>query len=213
MLRLRHVELEPEMAAYTALWLLAVLLALAHLWLRRDEYAQAYRGYVAFVLAPWKLGFYIVGAFVITAIAPYTTDPTWDRIDAPLMATLSYLTAPWALGALWRWRRTPPAHLGVAVVLWMLSASWCYDGYILLRDGLYPPTWWSNIAASSTLYIIVGLVWNLDVRPGRGATFAFLEPVWLVPPARGAALRILAWIVPFALLGTASLAYFVDWGR
>ena len=94
----------------------------------------------------------------------------------------------------------------VAACLWMLSASWCYDGYLLFRDGMYPITWWSNIAASSILYIIVGLIWNLDVRPARGATFAFLEPQWLLPTAPGAMRGILLWMLPFALLGTAALA-------
>ena len=77
---------------------------------------------------------------------------------------------------------------------------------------MYPITWWSNILASSVLYIVVGLVWSLDIRPGRGATFAFMEPVWLLPPTPGTTLRVLLWVLPFALLGTASLAYFVDWG-
>lgn len=205
-------ELDALMAAYLAAWVLAVALAFAHLWLKRREYAEAYRGYAAFLLAPWKLGFFALATLVITVMAPYTTDPTWDRIDAPLMATLSYFSAAWVLGVLYRWRRTPLAHLAVAACLWMLSASWCYDGYLLFRDGTYPITWWSNILASSILYIIVGLVWNLDVRPGRGATFAFMEPTWLLPPAPGATVRILLWTLPFALLGTASLAYFVDWG-
>lgn len=212
MIRTRWFELEPGMAAYAAAWMVAVLWALAHLWFRRRIYAESYRGYFAFLLVPWKLGFFAAATALITWMAPYTTDPTWDRIDAPLMAVLAYLSAAWVLGVLYRWRRTPPAHLAVAACLWMLSASWCYDGYLLLRDGSYPVTWWSNIPASSVLYLIVGLVWNLDVRPGRGTTFAFLEPVWLLPPAPGATARILPWLLPFALVGAASLAYFVDGG-
>ena len=211
-IRTRWFEIEPEMAAYAVGWSLAVLCALAHLWFRRREYAQAYRGYAVFLFTPWKVGFFALSTFVITAMAPYTTDPTWDRIDAPLMASLSYLSSPWVMGVLYRWRRTPPAHLAVAAVLWMLSASWCYDGYILFRDRMYPITWWSNILAASELYIIVGLVWNLDVRPARGATFAFLEPVWLQPTAPGAMKGIFLWALPFLLLGLASLLYFVDWG-
>ncbi|MBL8344432.1 MAG: hypothetical protein JNN03_03255 [Rubrivivax sp.] len=213
MIRTPWFELEPVMAAYVAAWTLAVVSALTHLWLKRREYAEAYLGYGAFLLAPWKVGFFALATALITWMAPYTTDPTWDRIDAPLMATLSFFSAAWVLGVLYRWRRTPPSHLAVAAVLWMLSASWCYDGYLLFRDGMYPITWWSNIVASSILYIIVGLVWNLDVRPGRGATFAFMEPTWLLPPTPGATTRILLWASPFLLLGAASLAYFVDWGR
>jgi len=211
MIRTRWFEIEPDMAAYTVAWVLAVLASLVHLWVKRAEYAQAYRGYVAFLFAPWKFAFFALATATITVMAPYTTDHTWDRIDAPMMATLAYLSAAWAMGVLYRWRRTPPAHIAVALCLWMLSASWCYDGYLLFRDGGYPMTWWSNILASSVLYIIVGLVWNLDIRPQRGATFAFMEPVWLLPPAPGTTARVLLWVLPFAVLGTASLLYFVDW--
>lgn len=212
MIRTRWFELEPLMAAYAVAWALAVLLAMAHLWLKRHDYAAAYRGYASFLFVPWKLGFFVLATLVITLMAPYTIDPTWDRIDAPMMAALSFLSAPWALGVLYRWRATPGSHLALAACLWMLSASWCYDGYLLFRDGMYPLTWWTNIIASSVLYIIVGMVWNLDIRPGRGATFAFMEPEWLLPPSPGSNGRILLWMLPFALFGAASLAYFIDWG-
>ncbi|MBC3918102.1 hypothetical protein H8L32_11490 [Undibacterium sp. CY18W] len=36
--------------------------------------------------------------------------------------------------------------------MWMFSASWCYDLYLLLRDGVYPLTWEANIYAPSVMY-------------------------------------------------------------
>ena len=209
MIRTRWFELDYAMAIYTVAWLLCVALALAHVWLMRRDYANDYRGYAAFLFAPWKAITFVIATIGITVVAPYTGDPTWDYIDAPMMAVLTYLTAPWVMGVLYHWRRTPLAHLLVAATLWMLSASWCYDLYQLLLHGFYPITWYTNIAASSILYISAGLMWNLDIRPQRGATFAFLEPVWLLPPTPGTSAKVLLWASPFMLLAAASIAYFL----
>jgi hypothetical protein len=200
----------PE-ALYLAAWLAAVAAALAHLVLRRAEYRRVYRGYGAFLLAPWKLASFLVALAVVTVVAPYTGDPTWDRVDAPLMSTLSYLSAPWVLGVLYR-RSSPRAHRAVALVLWLFSASWSYDGWLLLKHGSYPESWASNLLLSSALYFSVGLMWNLDHRPARGTTFAFLEVDWLQRPARGATLRVLLWALPFLLLGCVSCWYVLDLG-
>jgi hypothetical protein len=209
MIHTRWFEIDFAMAAYTVVWLLCVVLALMHLWFKREAYATAYRGYAAFLLAPWKVITFVIATIGITVVAPYTGDPTWDYIDAPMMAVLTYLTAPWVMGLLYRARATPLAHLLVAGALWMLAASWCYDGYQLLLHGFYPITWFFNIIASSVLYISAGLMWNLDMRPGRGATFAFLEPEWLVPPAPGTNAKVLLWASPFMALAAGSIIYFL----
>lgn len=209
MLQLGWIEIEPIMAAYTAAWIAAVVVSFAHLIVNRRSYAAMYSGYWRFLLVPWKLLTFAASTIFITVVAPYTGDPTWDYVDAPMMAVLSFASAPWVLGVFYRWKRTPVSHLAVAACLWMLSASWCYDIYQLLLHGFYPLTWATNIVASSVLYISVGLVWNLDVRPVRGATFAFQENPWLVPPAREATWRILLWATPAGLLGIASIVYFL----
>ena len=208
-IRTRWFDLDYLMAAYTAGWVLCTLLACLHLWVRRRDYAAAYRGYLRFLFAPWKLLTFAVATVGITVVAPYTGDPTWDYVDAPMMALLTFLTAPWAVGVAYRARRTPLPHSLVAASLWMLSASWCYDGYQLLLHGFYPVTWIPNIFATSVLYISAGLMWNIDIRPQRGATFAFLEPEWMMPPAREATLKILLGASPFMLLAAWSIAYFL----
>lgn len=209
MIRTRWFELDYAMAAYTAGWMVCVVLALTHLWIKRRGYAAAYRGYAAFLFAPWKMATFIIATIGITIVAPYTGDPTWDYIDAPMMALLTFPTAPWVMGVLYRGRRTPAAHLLVAGTLWMLAASWCYDGYQLLLHGFYPITWFTNIFVSSVLYISAGLMWNLDIRPVRGATFAFLEPEWLLPPAPGTSAKVLLWASPFMVLAAWSIIYFL----
>ena len=47
-----------------------------------------------------------------------------------------------------------------------------YDFYILARDRFYPRSWWSNLIASSVLYVAGGMFWNLEHREGRGVVFA-----------------------------------------
>ena len=67
--------------------------------------------------------------------------------------------------------RRPWTIVYVSVCVWMFSASWSYDGYLVLRDGAYPFTWLPNIFASSVLYLSAGLFWNLQWREGRGVHF------------------------------------------
>ncbi|MFN0161237.1 MAG: hypothetical protein ACKVQQ_08405 [Burkholderiales bacterium] len=209
MIRTRYFELDVAMATYVVAWISLVIFAAAHLLLRRADYGAAYRGYGAFLLVRWKVVTFLIATVAMTVIAPYTGDPTWDYVDAPMMAILTFATAPWSVGVIYRWRRTPVLHVLVAAVLWMLSASWCYDLYQLLLHGFYPVTWVSNIFMSSVLYFSAGLMWNLDIRPGRGATFAFLEEAWLVPPDPAAAARILLYASPFMLIATVLIGAFL----
>ncbi len=74
--------------------------------------------------------------------------------------------------------RLPVGQLVVISAVWMFSASWCYDIYIFLRDGSYPVTWSSNITASSLLYFLAGLLWNLDWKKGKGVILSFGKRHW-----------------------------------
>jgi hypothetical protein len=93
----------------------------------------------------------------------------------------------------------------VASCLWMFSASWSYDLYIVVRDGDYPITWGANIAASSVLYMSAGLLWSLEWRPERGVTFGFLEKDWPAIHGRQHTRRVLWYALPFMLLATAMI--------
>ena len=105
--------------------------------------------------------------------------------DAGFMALFTYVTAPWSVGilVLALRRRAGGLELYLAAVLWMLSTSWSYDAYILLRQGAYPPAWQANIVLSSVLYACAGMTWNLEWRPGLGVTFGFLQPGWPAAPS------------------------------
>jgi hypothetical protein len=175
--------------AYLAAWLGALLLAVL-VAIRNRAAIRLFRSdYRRFLKARWRLVTFTLGASALTLAAPYAGDPTWDHADALLMAALTYATAPWSVACLYRalrGRERNLAEIYLAGCAWMLSASWSYDLYILLRDGHYPPTWLANanMGASSVLYLSAGLLWNLDWRPGRGVTFSFLEDQW-PPPSSG----------------------------
>jgi hypothetical protein len=144
------------------------------------------------------------------AIAPYSGDPTWDYFDAFFMAVLTYLTAPWSIGALYKVirRELQIKQAIVAICIWMFTASWSYDLYILLRDGAYPITWYSNIFASSVLYILAGMFWNLDWIKGKGIIFSFMEKDWPAVSSDSVFTKILCIAVPIMMLVTFLFVYF-----
>ncbi|MDA8110528.1 MAG: hypothetical protein M0015_18190 [Betaproteobacteria bacterium] len=131
-----------------------------------------------------------------------------------MMSALTFTTAPWAVGTLYRAlrREVRAKQAYVAACALLLSASWCYDLYLLLRDSVYPPTWWSNMAVSSILYVLAGMLWNLEWHPGRGATFGFMEEGW-PDPARAAGFARLVWFaLPIMLLAGALILPFLSGG-
>ena len=140
---------EASARLYIAGWSVACVLALALAVAERKRLALLHRDYWRMLLAPWKLGSFLVAAVALTAVAPYTGDPTWDHTDAAFMAVATFLTAPWAVGTLWRalHGRVSRRQVPVAACLWLASASWSYDLYLYRRDGFYPATWASNLAA------------------------------------------------------------------
>jgi hypothetical protein len=182
-----------------------VLVGAAVAWSVRAELRTSLAGYRAFLLAPWKVVTFLLALAVFVFAAPYTGDPTWDWADGATMSTLTFLSAPWALGTLVRLvpkegrPRTSARLACVAVVVWLTSASFSYDLYLWLRDGAYPPSWASNVLASSVLYAAAGGLWSLGWRAGRGVHFAFQESTWDAVAARS--WRVLAWaLVPIGLV-------------
>lgn len=195
---------------YMGLWSLATLLALLVAFRGRRDLSLLSRGYGRALRRPWKLVSLGLAASFFVVIAPYSGDPTWDVVDALLMSVLTYLTAPWSVGTLYRAlrRRETPGSVYVAVVAWMFSASWCYDGWLVVRDGRYPPTWASNVLASSILYLSAGLFWSVTHATGRGVVFGFMLDDW--PAHQEASSPRVFWLaLVFALLVVAMMAPFI----
>jgi len=201
--------MEPFFKYYTAYWSAACTVAAVMLFMFRGRYSLLSREYIRHLFVPWKLVTFIIAGSVVTFVAPYSGDPTWDYVDGSLMSILTFTTAPWVVGTLYRAYRGREefVQVYVALVVMMFSASWSYDLWILLRDGIYTPSWLSNIPLSATIYIVAGLLWSLEHGP-RGGAFSFTAENWpyAVNPAKGwmppplAALFLLfgmAWVLPF----------------
>lgn len=118
------------------------------------------------------------------------------------MAVFTYCGAPWAVGVLYQGFRgwQSPAKLYIAACVWMFSAIWSCDLYILLRDGSYPITWAANIVASSVLYACAGLIWSLECHPDRGLVIAFMVRGWPATDA-SSTFKDVFWVAaPFMLI-------------
>jgi hypothetical protein len=106
---------------------------------------------------PWKLFSFAVGLSLLIVGAFYVSAPDWDLPISVIMASLTYLTAPWALRVFLtrRWRLWPLALLAT----WF-SVDGCYWIYWSYNDPLALAEMRSaNFPASLSLYLICGLLW------------------------------------------------------
>lgn len=195
---------------YTLGWGSACLVAVSLMFRHRKVIKLFQSQYWRFLFQQWKIVTFLIAAIGLTVIAPYTGDPTWDYVDASFMSILTFATAPWVVGVLYRAIRGKAmvAEAYVAICIWMFSASWSYDLYLVLRDSFYPSTWLPNLFASSVLYMSGGLLWNLEWKEGRGVIFGFMEATW--PEATGTKVfsKILWFAIPLMALAAAMIAAF-----
>jgi hypothetical protein len=196
---------------YLASWIVACVLAITLSIAHATELSVTCRGYWRFLLSPWKWVTFVIATTGMTVIAPYTGDPTWDYIDALFMSILTYVTAPWSIGIIYLGLlgKQPLKLIYIAACLWLFSASWSYDLYILLRDGEYPHTWWANMALSSILYVCAGLMWNLEYWPGTGVKFAFMRDNWPEKRVQDNFTRLFLFALPFMFIVAALILAFV----
>jgi hypothetical protein len=185
---------------YLAFWM-AVCLVAGMVYLRKpSQCLLSGKPYWEFLFVPWKILTFLASALFMIVIAPHTGDPTWDYWDAGFMAALTFLTAPWSVGVLYRsfGGQGSFTQSFLAVCVWFFSVSWSYDLYLLLRDGAYPVTWLTNLFASSGLYFLGGFLWSLEWRPNAGIMLAFKDSGWPVRPKHGQFRRL--WPLAFSII-------------
>jgi len=189
------------LSSYMVVWIMACLAAVVIVVSKKQHFGFLEFAYWRFLLSPWRIIVFVVALLGMVGLAPYSGDPTWDYADAAFMSILTYITAPWAIGVLYRFRRFHRDlwSVYVALCLWLFSASWSYDLYILLRDGIYPPTWFSNLILSSILYWAAGFLWSL-AGSSAGITFAFRQPEWFRMDGSVSYWRLFVYALPFILL-------------
>jgi hypothetical protein len=196
---------------YIACWAVACLAALGAFVRAPSRFYIGRRAYWHFLGEPWKLATFLISGALVTLVAPYSGDPTWDRTDGFFMSVFCFATAPWVVGVLYEaaHRKASFAELYVAVIAWLFSASWSYDIYLVMRDGSYPITWAPNIVASSVIYISAGLFWNLEWLAGRGVIFSFMRDGWPSRPATSAPWRFALPALIFAVPVIAAIVMFM----
>jgi hypothetical protein len=171
--------------------------------------------YGSFLTQPWKLVTFALAATFVTFAGQFSYDDTWDLVNGAGMSILTYLSAPWAVGIIIRRLQGTgdPATLFIALVAMFFSASWFYDGWLVLRDGHYPSTWLPNLFLSPVIYIAAGLFWNLEVDTEGRPSFGFLRPEWY--RGTGSPLSIkarhLAYMLPFVGVAAFILLFSVRW--
>ncbi len=199
------------MKIYLYIWMVLSLVNLVLLIRDRYAFGLLKRSYYKFLFKPWKIVTFIMAGAAMTFAAPYSGDYTWDYADASVMSVLTFITAPWTTGTLYRFykQKISLTHAYVAFCTAMFSFSWFYDGYILLRDGLYPPTWYYNIVLSSILYFSAGALWSLETPPGQKAGFAFQRDTWPDLDVTSDIGKVLWFALPLVLLGGGIIVIFV----
>ena len=187
---------------YMAIWGTACFIAVGLMLRLRANLDLFQKEYWLGLFQGWKVTTFVIAAFGMTIIAPYTNDPTWDYVDALFMSILAYTTAPWVLGSLYLAivgkRSFTIAY--IASCIWMFSASWSYDLYLVIRDGEYPVTWLANIGASSLLYVSAGMFWSLEYVKGRGVIFGFMDANWPSIPSTSSFTKVMWYAIPLMLV-------------
>ena len=205
------IPLTPAFTAYLTAYSFACIVAAFLMYRERNSLILFQQNYRRYIMSTWKIVTFVIAATGMIIIAPHTGDPTWDYFDAAFMSILTYITAPWSVGTLYLAfnRKVKPSHAYIAVCVWMFSASWAYDIYILIKHGYYPPTWLPNIILSSILYLAAGTMWNLQQKDRRGVVFGFMESGW--PDVNHElGFRQISWFaLPIMILVTLMIAPFI----
>ena len=136
------------------------------------------RGYWRFILTPTKIGIYVLGTLGLVAFAFIRPHTYWDMPICLFQPLLAFLFAPWSVAVFCkkiRGDQTSVLELFVASCLMLIAASWAVELYIALRDGQYMIGWMVNLISGIIIYLVVGLLWNVDWREKENASKFWLE--------------------------------------
>ena len=126
------------------------------------------------------------------------------------MSVFCFTTAPWVVANLFFLitKKFNVQQFFVTLCVWLFSASWSYDIYLLWRDGMYPNTWSANLFASSVIYLCAGLFWNLEWHEQRGVIFSFMRDDWPLRPEQSKFVKLIGYALIFALPAIMAIVVF-----
>ncbi len=158
--------------------------------------------YLKFIFAPWKFLTFLAGTLLLILASFYANDPTWDVGCSILMGVLTYLTAPWVFGTIYRSFKIRFSLISFLLALFFLyfSASASYDLYNFIKLGHIPESSFENAMISSVLYLLGGILWNLTSTKEKHLHFAFQNPTWPSLLEDKINNKILIFIALFALI-------------
>jgi hypothetical protein len=148
---------------------LATLIAIYFVGIGKSGQRLLSKEYLIFLSSPWKLVSFVFATVCFSVLSRYANDPTWDIPETIIMASLTFSTAPWAVGVIYRAIYKQEVHryeIYTALCIWLFSASWSYDLYVWIWLGSYPLSWSGNLMISPILYLFAGMFWNLESRKG-----------------------------------------------
>ena len=89
------------MEIYMYIWITLCIIAVIIALQQRKNIELFQKEYWVFLTQPWKVILFIMAATCWIIAAPYSADPTWDYTDATFISLLTYITAPWCIGAIY----------------------------------------------------------------------------------------------------------------
>ena len=82
---------------YLTLWISAVCFSTFIAIRNRKEFLIFLRAYRQFITERWKVVTFIMATSLVTLVAPYSGDVTWDVPDSLIISFVTYYFAPWSI--------------------------------------------------------------------------------------------------------------------
>ena len=161
------ISLKLYMLAYSLCLLTSIGLIIKN----RVEYNLFTKDYWRFIFTPTKFTIYIIGTLGLIIPVPFLNYHSWDYPIAVFQPILAYLTAPWSIGVLYRMIKGTIkfSEIFIAYCMMLFAGSWSVELYLIFRDGYYMPDWIINIPIGICCYLLVGFLWNIDFKNGKGS--------------------------------------------
>tara|TARA_B110001454_G_scaffold218991_1_gene249094 strand:- start:141606 stop:142319 length:714 start_codon:yes stop_codon:yes gene_type:complete len=204
----------PTMRNYLINWICVLIVGIALYVRNRKKLQQQWAGYFDFLFLKWKLVTFVLSGLFVSLAGYWTDDESWDIISGFGMSLFTFLVGPLAIGIILRTLRGKETILNIylAIVFSFFSFSWFYDGYLILRDGVYNPRWYGNMILSGIIYVCAGFFWNLELTPTGKITLGFIRPDWPKPPSNhGIAKAFILIGIPLGFIALVFIVGFVGW--